>query len=159
MSRYIATLLLCATLGGTHQVIADPFLPVPPASFINYHVDTVSQLSQQVAVNAVVRGRLARHFHLAQNDMVTYIQHNLVLSYLKAPGRYQVACVTPAGREYYVSQNLPKGTPVFALASTGQPILKRVCGNPLVSAPACGGSGQDVSYWRQSLRGASPRRC
>lgn len=134
MPRKLAFVVLAASLGLVRSASADPFLPVPPASFINYHVDTVHQLSQQIAYDAVVRGRLARHFHLAGPAMVTYVQKNLVLSYLKSAGTYHVACVTPSGREYFVTQRLPKGTPVFALSSTGQPILKRACGNPLVSS-------------------------
>lgn len=130
----LAVLLVASSLGLVRGALADPFLPVPPASFINYHVDTVHQLSEQVAYDAVVRGRLARHFHLDGPQMVTYVQKNLMLSYLKTAGTYRVACVTPSGHEYYVTQRLPKGTPVFALASTGQPILKRACGNPLVSS-------------------------
>lgn len=134
MPRKLALIAFAASLGLARAASADPFLPVPPASFINYHVDTVHQLSAQIAYDAVVRGRLARHFHVAGPAMVTYVQKNLVLSYLKTAGTYRVACVTPSGHEYYVTQRLPKGTPVFALASTGKPILKRACGNPLVSS-------------------------
>lgn len=134
MPRKIIALTFAASLGLVGAASADPFLPVPPASFINYHVDTVHQLSEQIAYDAVVRGRLARHFHLSGPQMVTYVQKNLVLSYLKTAKTYRVACVTPSGHEYYVAQRLPKSTPVFALASTGQPILKRACGNPLVSS-------------------------
>lgn len=134
MPRKLVVIAFAASLGLVRAAAADPFLPVPPASFINYHVDTVHQLSEQVAYDAVVRGRLARHFHLSGPAMVTYVQKNLALSYLKTAGTYRVACVTPSGHEYYMTQRLPKGTPVFALASTGQPILKRACGNPLVSS-------------------------
>lgn len=137
MPRRIITLSVVATaasLGLMRAASADPFLPVPPASFINYHVDTVSQLTHEVKVDSAVRARLARHFHMAQPAVAAYIANNLMLSYLQAPHNYRVACVTPRGREYYVAERLPAGTPVFALQSTGQPILKRACGNPLVSA-------------------------
>jgi len=134
MPRQLLVIACAASLGFARAASADPFLPVPPASFINYHVDTVHQLSEQMAYDAVVRGRLARHFHLNGPQIVSYVQKNLALSYLKTAGTYRVACVTPSGHEYYVNQRLPKGTPVFALISTGQPILKRACGNPLVSS-------------------------
>ena len=130
----LSVLVTAAALGSLRAASADPFLPVPPASFINYHVDTVSQLTHQVRVDSAVRARLARHFHMAQPAVSAYIANNLMLSYLQNAHTYKVACVTPSGREYYVTQRLPVGTPVFALASTGQPILKRACGNPLVSA-------------------------
>ncbi len=134
MPRKLLLLTAAALFGLVNAAAADPFLPVPPASFINYHVDTVHQLSEQMAYDAVVRGRLARHFHLSGPAMVDYVQKNLALSYLKTSGSYRVACVTSSGHEYYIAQRLPKGTPVFSLISTGQPILKRACGNPLVSA-------------------------
>lgn len=134
MPRKFFVIACAASLGLARAASADPFLPVPPASFINYHVDTVHQLSEQIAYDAVVRGRLAHHFHLSGPAMVTYVQKNLALSYLKTAASYRVACVTPSGHEFYVNQRLPKGTPVFAMISTGQPILKRACGNPLVSS-------------------------
>ena len=101
--RYSLSCLGAVTLTacGTHQVFADPFLPVPPASFINYHVDTVAQLAHQVTFDAVVRGRLARHFHRSPADVTAYIHDNLVLMHLKQAGQYRVACVTPSGRELH----------------------------------------------------------
>lgn len=134
MPRKLFVIAIAASLSLARSASADPFLPVPPASFINYHVDTVHQLSEQIAYDAVVRGRLASHFHLSGPAMVSYVEKNLALSYLKTAGTYRVACITPSGHEYKVTQRLPKGTPVFSLISTGQPILKRVCGNPLVSS-------------------------
>lgn len=114
---------------------ADPFLPVPPASFLNYHVSTARGLSEEVAQDVVVRARLARHFGMSEPALVAYVKTNLVVSHLTAAqaGRYRIACVSPSGREYFVSEKLPAGTPVFALAKTGQPILRLACGNPLVS--------------------------
>ncbi len=134
MPRKLLVIAIAASVSLARSASADPFLPVPPASFINYHVDTVHQLSDQMAYDAVVRGRLASHFHLSGPAMVSYVEKNLALSYLKTAGTYRVACVTPSGHEYNVTQRLPKGTPVFSLISTGQPILKRACGNPLVSS-------------------------
>ena len=107
---------------------------VPPASFLNYHAGTVSELSQEVTIDPVVRLRLARHFHVTEPAMTAYIRRNLALSHLKTVGFYQVACVRPDGAEYWVTSRLPAGTPVFASRATGQPILKLACGNPLVSA-------------------------
>jgi hypothetical protein len=122
----------CLFLSGAGR--ADPFLPVPPGSFINYHVDTVQQLSRQVMVDASVSGRLARHFHMPTQSIVDYLRTNLVLTRLTQTQTTRVWCVTPSGREYTIMERLPAGTPVFALASTHQPIFKRVCGNPLVAA-------------------------
>lgn len=134
--------LLCTaalTLGAAAiapSAIADPFLPVPPGSFLNYHVSTARGLSEEVAQDVVVRARLARHFQMSEPALVEYIRQNLVATKLTAAqaGRYKVGCISPSGREYYVSEHLLAGTPVFALASTGKPVLKLECGNPLVSS-------------------------
>lgn len=116
-----------------HPANADPFLPVPPASFLNYHVGSADQLAQEVALDAVVRARLARHFHQTEPEVSRYIHDNLVLTHLSKPGQFRVACVTPSGREFFLTQHLAAGTGVFVLKSTGKPILKQACGNPLVA--------------------------
>ncbi len=120
-------------LTSMHPAQADPFLPVPPASFLNYHVGSADQLAQEVALDAVVRARLARHFHQTEPEVSRYIHDNLVLTHLSKPGQFRVACVTPSGREYFLTQHLAAGTGVFSLRSTGKPILKQACGNPLVA--------------------------
>lgn len=114
--------------------LAMPHLPVPQESFLNYHAATVSELSQEVTVDPQVRGRLAKHFHITQGQMQTYIRRNLVLRRLSHSGTYRVACVRRDGSEYYINEHLPAGTPVFESRVTGQPILKLACGNPMVSA-------------------------
>lgn len=125
--------LSLAALAAVCPASADPFLSVPPASFLNYHVATVSELSQEVALDPLVRARLARHFHRSEADMTAYIRENLTLTRLPKSGVYRVACVTPRGREYSITERLAAGTPVFASVHTGKPILKLACGNPLVA--------------------------
>ncbi len=132
LPKAVSALLVCALMPHT-PAAADPFLPVPPASFLNYHVDTVPQLTQEVAFDPIVRARLARHFHMTDAALVAYIHDNLALSHLARGGRYKVACLTPSGRDYWITLPLAAGTPVFALKTTGKPILRLVCGNPLVS--------------------------
>ena len=107
---------------------------VPPASFLNYHVDTASQLTYEVTYDRVVQARLAHHFHLSGPAMCAYVRDNLVLKRLPAPFRTRVYCLSPRGREYFVIMTLKRGSLVFALRRTGQPILRLVCGNPLVAA-------------------------
>ncbi len=133
------TLFLLPTLALAAAVPAAPritalHLPVPQESFLNYHAANVGELAQEVSVDPQVRGRLAKHFHITQSQMQTYIQRNLVLRHLSQAGTYRVACVRPDGSEYYISEHLPAGTPIFASRATGQPILKLACGNPMVSA-------------------------
>ena len=107
---------------------------VPPASFLNYHVSTLRELSQEVTLDPAVRARLANHFHVSEAQITRYVRQNLVLTHLKKGGRYRVACVGHDGREFWVESRLPKGTAVFASRATGRPILKLACGNPMVSS-------------------------
>ena len=60
--------------------------------------------------------------------------NNLVLQRLPKPFRTRVYCVSPRGREYFVIMTLKRGSEVFAMRRTGKPILRLVCGNPLVAA-------------------------
>lgn len=112
---------------------AAPHLPVPQESFLNYHAATLGELSQEVSVDPQVRARLAKHYHITEAQMTTYIHNNLVLRRLQHAGKYRVACVRRDGSEYYVEEHLPAGTPIFASRATGQPILKLACGNPMAS--------------------------
>lgn len=107
---------------------------VPPASFLNYHVSTVHELSQEVTLDPVVRARLANHFHISEAQVTQYVRRNLVLTRLQKRGRYNVACVGRDGREYWIESRLPAGTAIFASRATGRPILKLACGNPMVSS-------------------------
>ena len=108
-------------------------MAVPPDLFIDQHVDTVAQLRQQVTLDPVVRRRLARHFHTSGPAIVRYIQDNLVLKKTTRTQRYQVYCISRTGREYVINARLPLGTPVFVMRSTGKPVLKLACGNPMVA--------------------------
>ncbi len=110
------------------------YTSVPPASFLNYHVNDLSSLSQEVTLDHAVCHRLALHFHLTDAAMKDYIHRNLALAYLKETGIYEIACVRSNGTEYWVKEDLPKGTPIFVSGVTERPILKLACGNPMVSA-------------------------
>ena len=126
-------LTACISAGPVLAAGSSAHLSVPPASFLNYHVDTVNELSQEVTVDPAVRGRLANHFHVSEAEMAQYIRRNLVLTHLAKAGYYRVACVGRGGREYWITSRLPAGTAVFASRATGRPILKLACGNPMVS--------------------------
>jgi len=106
---------------------------LPPDSFIDQHVGSMSQMDQQVTLDPIVRRRLARHFHTSGPAVVRYIQKNLVLKKTTTASRYQVYCISRTGREYTINSRLPAGTPVFVMRSTGKPILKLACGNPMVA--------------------------
>ncbi len=122
-------------LGAGHSACADPFLPVPPASFLNYHVDTAGQLAEEVSVDPTVRARLSRYFHRPEPEVAAYIQNNLVLTHLKRAAPFRVACVSPSGRQYFITERLAAGTGVFALKSSGKPILKQACRRSPAGSP------------------------
>lgn len=135
MNRYSALALLFLTGVLPGAAGAAPIQQIVPAdSFIAQHVETVSELHQQISLDPVVRRRLARHFHTSAPAVTRYIQDNLVLTKLKKAGRYRVYCVGRSGQEYTINSRLAAGTPVFVMRSTGQPVLKLACGNPMVAA-------------------------
>ena len=136
MHRILKLIVASAALSSlSASVFAGPHpIAVPLDSFINQHVDSVAQMSRQVTLDPVVRRRLARHFHTSGPAIVSYIQNNLVLRKISRPGRYRVYCVTRTGREYVITQHLAAGTPVFVSRTTGKPILKLACGNPMVAS-------------------------
>ncbi len=136
MTRHPAFAFFCALSAGLLPAAdAAPAQTLVPAdSFIVTHVGTVAQLHRQIALDPVVRRRLARHFHTSAPAVTRYIQENLVLTTLKKPGRYGVYCVSRSGQEYKITEHLAAGTPVFVLRSTGQPVLKLACGNPMMAA-------------------------
>lgn len=135
MYRHHALLFSLAVLGSLPMsALALPgSVALPPDSFINQHVASMSQMSQQVTLDPVVRRRLARHFHTSGPAVVRYIQNNLILKKTTTAQRYQVYCISSTGREYTINSRLPIGTPVFVMRSTGKPILKLACGNPMVA--------------------------
>ena len=135
MHRHHALLFSCAVLGGlpTAALAGPRPVALPPDSFIDQHVSSLSQMSQQVTLDPVVRRRLARHFHTSGPAVVRYIQKNLVLKRTTTAGRYRVYCISSTGREYTINSRLPIGTPVFVMRTTGKPILKLACGNPMVA--------------------------
>ena len=134
-TKYAILPMLC--FFAVTPVLAHPGLShtyVPPNSFLNYHVATVHELSQEVSLDPAVRARLANHFHITEAQITQYVRRNLVLTHLQKPGRYRVACVGRDGHEFWIESRLPRGTAVFASRATGQPILRLACGNPMVSS-------------------------
>jgi len=136
MNRHHALLFSLVALGGLPTLAsALPLgLAVPPDSFINQNISSVGDMRQQVTLDPVVRRRLARHFHTSGPAVVRYIQDNLVLKKLGTSGRYQVYCIARNGREYVINSRLAAGTPVFVSRTTGKPVLKLACGNPMMAS-------------------------
>jgi len=135
--RRLSLYLTLAVLGSfsANGAYAFPGQTVVPAdSFIIQHVDNLSDLTQQVTMDPVVRRRLAWHFHTSGPAIVHYIQDNLVLKKTTEAHRYRVWCLARDGREYTINARLPAGTPVFVFKKTGEPVLKLACGNPMMAS-------------------------
>lgn len=127
-----AALGLLAIALATGAAQAAPRRPTPPASYLRYKVYTVDQLVQQVRTDPWVRSAYARTFHIPEDQVLQYMERNVVESYIPATKEYTVYCISPSGRIYTVNQIFKAGTKVFALRN-GQPVIKWVCGNPLMS--------------------------
>lgn len=120
-----------AHASGAHRTGSARRLSTPKDSYLEYKVYTVDQLIEQVSQNAAVRQRFARHFHIPEERVVSYMQANLVESYVPQTTHYTVYCVHPNGRFYKIHQTFRRGTKVFALKN-GEPVMKWLCGNPLM---------------------------
>ncbi len=103
----------------------------PPDSYLRYSVYSVNQLVQEVEANPAVRARYARQFQIPESQVGSYMRRNLVESYVPQSGTYSVYCVNRAGKVYTIRQKFRKGTKVFALRN-GEPVMKWICGNPLM---------------------------
>jgi hypothetical protein len=103
-----------------------------PDSFLPYRAYTVEDLVSQVQNDSIVRQRLAKHFHVSQAELVTYLRDNIKVVTFSDSGWKPVYGVTRIGRIYKARDYFHEGGKVFGLAD-GTPMLKYACGNPLVT--------------------------
>jgi len=131
------TAMLVATFGlaGSACAIAatSSLQPVPPASFLRFRVDNVSQMVSQIKSDPAVRSRYCQLFNVPSAKLVSYVQKNVVESYVPATKTYRVWCVSKTGKLFAINSRLTAGTRVFALRN-GTPVMKWACGNPVVSS-------------------------
>lgn len=103
---------------------------VPRGAFIRRPVQNVPDLVAHVKQDPIVMDRMVRHFRMSPGQITTYFS-SLHMAKLAKDGVYLVFNVHAdnvlRGRYF----KLKKGTMVFA-DSTGRPILKKECGNPMV---------------------------
>ena len=131
MMKRVPTALLIATslvLAAASATMASE--RTPPGSFLNYRATSVEQLMGEVAKNAAVRVRFARHFGVSPDELSKYFAENLDLVSLKSPLRTKTWFVGKGGRIYSKTKLYPKGTLVFT-TKDGKPLLAWSCGNPL----------------------------
>jgi len=103
-----------------------------PDSFLPYRAYTVQALTDQVEQNAVVRARLAKHFHVSQDELVDYLKNNIKVITFTSSGWQPVYGVTRTGRIYKSRDYFHKGGKAFGTAK-GTAVLKYACGNPLIT--------------------------
>ncbi len=113
-------------------------------SFLNAPVGSVEQLSQQVANDAVVAARYAKHFHTSRSAVAEYFTENLAVGMLTQDVECTVYSISDKTGVVSCKMVLGKGTPVF-LSADGRPMLVLATGNPLTSAmPVAGISPKEV---------------
>ena len=109
-----------------------------PDSFLPYRAYTVDALVAQVENDAVVRQRLAKHFHVPQAELVAYLRDNIEVVNFSSSGWRPIYGVTSTGRIYRSRDYFREGGKVFGTAD-GTPVLKYACGNPVTAElPAAG---------------------
>ena len=152
-------LMVGIVAAGGMQVVSAATQPVPPASFLRFRVDSVAQMVNQVKTDHAVASRYCQLFNVPSAKLVSYVQKNVVESYVPATKTYRVWCVSKTGKLFAVSSRLTAGTRVFALRN-GTPVMKWACGNPVVSslpeAPARPHTLARMSAVPTGRAGASP---
>lgn len=104
--------------------------PAGPDAFLNYQVDSTSELVAALTSNPALRRRYARHFGVSEDRVIEFVKNALVPYNLPRARTFTTYGVTKSGKIYAVSARLPRGTKVWATRS-GEPVLKWLCANPL----------------------------
>jgi hypothetical protein len=98
-------------------------------AFLDYRVDSVKSLVQQVRTNPAVGLRYAKHFHMSTQSVADFFDKNLNLVTLKKPQKSTIYYVRD-GKVVSGQRLLPAGSRVFATKG-GTIVLEWRCGNPL----------------------------
>lgn len=122
-----------ALLAG-QSVCAESIAVVPRNSYVIRPAASAQELANQIRTEPVVAQRYARHFKRSAWEFAEYVEKNLRLTRLERAQTFNVYYSPPDNRLMVVRRTLPKGTPVYVERSTGKPILKANCGNPLTPA-------------------------
>jgi len=117
-------------------VAAESIAVVPRNSYLIRPVASARDLANQIRTEPVVAQRYARHFKRSAWEFADYVEQHLRLTRLERAQTFNVYYSLPDDRLLVVRRTLPKGTPVFVERTTGNPILKANCGNPLTPAAA-----------------------
>jgi hypothetical protein len=101
-------------------------------AFSPHPLGSKAGLMQLLRSDPTFRSRIAKHFKVADRDIVTWVDKNLNMFKLKQDMKTMVYGVRKGGQVFKVSQTIPKGTKVFGLPD-GYVVMKEVCGNPVAA--------------------------
>jgi hypothetical protein len=105
---------------------------MPPGSYLRKPVSSVNELAAQIGKDRVVQKEFAKHFGIRPGELESYLKDNVVIRRVSANTPKYVYVVRRNGTMVAERKVLPKGTAVFALKDTGEPLLVAVCGNPVM---------------------------
>jgi MYXO-CTERM domain-containing protein len=100
--------------------------------FLSEPVLTTDALVEALKTNPAFRRNIAKHFSLTEDRVVEFVEDALVPYILPSDMAVNNFGVTRTGTIYGKKMNLKKGTRVWATRD-GQPILKWICSNPLLT--------------------------
>ena len=100
--------------------------------FLKEPVLTTDALVEALKTNKAFRINIAKHFRLPEERVVEFVQDALVPYILPRDTSVNNFGVTRSGLIYGKKMTLKKGTRVWATRD-GQPILKWICSNPLLT--------------------------
>ncbi|MDO8589561.1 MAG: hypothetical protein Q7T82_21260 [Armatimonadota bacterium] len=103
---------------------------VPPGSYLRKPVSSVEELAAVISKDRVVQRQFATHFGVPSGQLATYIRDNVVITRVSANTPKSVYIIRRNGQMVAQRTTLRKGTPIFALKDTGEPLLVLKCGNP-----------------------------
>lgn len=103
-----------------------------PDSFLKWRASSVGEFMGEYEQNPVLRIRLAKHFHVPEAYLTSYLRTNLRMVTIRESGWVTVYGVNRIGRIYKSRDYLRSGAKVLGLPD-GTPLLKLPCGNPLTT--------------------------
>ena len=130
MGRALVALSCAALVTGGAVVGQRRNHPAGPDAFLNFQVDSTSELVAELRNNRTLRQRYAKHFGIQESEVVDFVKNSLVPYRLPESRVVTVYGVNKNGRIYGVRQRMRKGTRVWATRS-GEPVLKWLCANPM----------------------------
>ena len=128
--RFALPLLAVAALTAPRLAAATARPYAPAGSFLHRLAHSVTQLTQEVQADPIVRRRFARHFHIPEREVADNFRRNFLTGTLPRSGTFTVYFVTGTGLIYPTRMDLHAGTPVF-VGRGGLPVLLAGSGDPL----------------------------